>query len=192
MQLPPCNCHHAIYAHAPNGRPDSLIAALTGWSLPRRMKDSVKEFHLVADPVARKIAPAMTANLWGYNGQSPGPTTGAAEGARICTVVTDKLPEVTSVHWHSILLPSGMGGVTGLTQSPIAVGKPCLYPFVLQRAGTFMHHPHGDEMMRMAMGRMGPAAMQAWTQCPTQSRHGHRQPAAQSDGRRWTAMNAMQ
>ena len=38
--------------------------------------------------------------------------------------VTNKLPEVTSVHWHGILLPSGMDGVTGLTQPPIAVARP--------------------------------------------------------------------
>ena len=40
---------------------------------PWRMKDGVKEFHLVAEPVVREIAPGMNANLWGYNGSSPGP-----------------------------------------------------------------------------------------------------------------------
>jgi hypothetical protein len=69
--------------------------------------------------------------------------------------VTNKLPEVTSVHWHGVLLPSGMDGVTGLTQPPIAVGKTFMYEFVLQRSGTFMYHPHADEMVQMAMGMMG-------------------------------------
>ncbi|MES1162226.1 MAG: multicopper oxidase domain-containing protein, partial [Rhizobacter sp.] len=100
----------------PNGRPFHPVVTLNGWSLPWRMKDGVKEFHLVADPVVREIAPGMTANLWGYNGQSPGPTIEAVEGDRVRIFVTNKLPEVTSVHWHGILLPSGMDGVTGLTQ----------------------------------------------------------------------------
>ncbi len=139
----------------PNGRPYQPIVTLNGWSLPWRMKDNVKEFHLVAEPVVREIAPGMKANLWGYNGQSPGPTIEAVEGDRIRIFVTNKLPEVTSVHWHGVLLPSGMDGVTGLSQPPIGVGKTFMYEFVLQRPGTFMYHPHADEMVQMAMGMMG-------------------------------------
>ncbi len=139
----------------PNGRPYHPVITLNGWSLPWRMKDKVKEFHLVAEPVVREIAPGMKANLWGYNGQSPGPTIEAVEGDRVRIFVTNKLPEVTSVHWHGILLPSGMDGVTGLTQPGIAVGKTFVYEFVLQRSGTFMYHPHADEMVQMAMGMMG-------------------------------------
>jgi FtsP/CotA-like multicopper oxidase with cupredoxin domain len=139
----------------PNGRPFNPLVTLNGWSLPWRMKDGVKEFHLVAEPVVREIAPGMNANLWGYNGCSPGPTIEAVEGDRVRIFVTNKLPEVTSVHWHGILLPSGMDGVTGLTQPPIGVGKTFMYEFVLQRPGTHMYHPHADEMTQMAMGMMG-------------------------------------
>jgi manganese oxidase len=139
----------------PNGRPYQPIVTLNGWSLPWRMKDGVKEFHLVAEPVQREIAPGMVANLWGYNGQSPGPTIEAVEGDRVRIYVTNRLPEVTTVHWHGILLPSGMDGVAGLTQPPIPVGKTWVYEFVLQRSGTFMYHPHADEMVQMAMGMMG-------------------------------------
>ncbi len=145
-QLPPA---------PPTGRPFQPLVTLNGWSLPWRMKNNVKEFHLVAEPVVREIAPGMTANLWGYNGSSPGPTIEAVEGDRIRIFVTNKLPEVTSVHWHGVLLPSGMDGVTGLTQPPIEVGKTFMYEFVLQRPGTFMYHPHADEMVQMAMGMMG-------------------------------------
>ena len=139
----------------PNGRPFNPIVTLNGWSLPWRMKGNVKEFHLVAEPVVREIASGMKANLWGYNGQSPGPTIEGVEGDHIRIFVTNKLPEVTSVHWHGVLLPSGMDGVTGLTQLPIGVGKTFMYEFVLQRSGTFMYHPHADEMAQMAMGMMG-------------------------------------
>jgi FtsP/CotA-like multicopper oxidase with cupredoxin domain len=139
----------------PTGRPFQPLVTLNGWSLPWRMKDGVKEFHLVAEPVVREIAPGMKANLWGYNGSSPGPTIEAVEGDRIRIFVTNKLPEPTSVHWHGVLLPSGMDGVTGLTQPPIGVGKTFVYEFVLQRAGTHMYHPHADEMVQMAMGMMG-------------------------------------
>lgn len=139
----------------PNGRPYNPVVTLNGWSLPWRMNDNVKEFHLVAEPVVREIAPGMKANLWGYNGQSPGPTIEVVEGDRVRIFVTNRLPEETSIHWHGQRLPNGMDGVTGLTQAAIPVGKTYVYEFVAQRAGTFMYHPHADEMVQMAMGMMG-------------------------------------
>jgi FtsP/CotA-like multicopper oxidase with cupredoxin domain len=69
--------------------------------------------------------------------------------------VTNKLPEHTSVHWHGQRVPNGMDGVTGLTQKGIEPGKTFVYEFVARRAGTFMYHPHADEMTQMAMGMMG-------------------------------------
>lgn len=137
------------------GRPYNPVATLNGWSLPWRMRDGVKEFHLVAEPVVREFAPGMKANLWGYNGSSPGPTIEAVEGDRVRIFVTNKLPEHTTVHWHGVMLPSGMDGVGGLTQPHIPVGKTFVYEFTLLRAGTHMYHPHADEMTQMAMGMMG-------------------------------------
>ncbi|MDO8299985.1 copper oxidase [Lacisediminimonas sp.] len=137
------------------GRPFSPVVTLNGWSLPWRMNNNVKEFHLVAEPVVREMAPGMKANLWGYNGQSPGPTIEVVEGDRVRIFVTNKLPEHTSVHWHGQRLPNGMDGVTGLTQPGIPAGKTFVYEFEAKRPGTFMYHPHADEMVQMAMGMMG-------------------------------------
>ena len=139
----------------PNGRPYNPVVTLNGWSLPWRMRDNVKEFHLVAEPVVREVAPGMKANMWGYNGQSPGPTIEVVEGDRVRIFVTNKLPEHTSVHWHGQILPNGMDGVTGLNQPGIEPGKTFMYEFVARHAGTFMYHPHADEMAQMAMGMMG-------------------------------------
>lgn len=138
-----------------NGRLFHPVVTLNGWSLPWRMRDGVKEFHLVAEPVVREIAPGMQAHLWGYNGQSPGPTIEVVEGDKVRIYVTNRLPEPTSVHWHGQRLPNGMDGVSGLTQPAIPSGKTFVYEFVARRAGTFMYHPHADEMVQMAMGMMG-------------------------------------
>ena len=139
----------------PNGRPYNPVVTLNSWTLPWRMRDGWKEFHLVAEPVVREIAPGMKANLWGYNGQSPGPTIEAVEGDRVRLFVTNRLPEHTTIHWHGMILPSGMDGVGGLTQPQIGVGKTYVYEFLLKKSGTFMYHPHADEMTQMAMGMMG-------------------------------------
>ncbi len=138
-----------------NGRPYNPVVTLNGWSLPWRMKNGWKEFHLVAEPVVREIAPGMKANLWGYNGQSPGPTIEVVEGDKVRIFVTNKLPEHTSVHWHGQILPNGMDGVSGLTQPAIQPRKTFVYEFVARHPGTFMYHPHADEMAQMAMGMMG-------------------------------------
>lgn len=131
------------------------VVTLNGWTAPWRMNGSVKEFHLVAEPVERVIAPGMTARLWGYNGQSPGPTIEVVEGDRVRIFVTNRLPEHTTVHWHGQRLPNGMDGVGGLTQPHIPPGKTFVYEFIARRPGTFMYHPHADEMVQMAMGMMG-------------------------------------
>lgn len=141
--------------HPTTGRPYQPVVTLNGWSLPWRMKNGVKEFHLVAEPVVREIAPGMLAHLWGYNGQSPGPTIEVVEGDRVRIFVTNRLPEITSVHWHGQRLPNGMDGVSGLTQPAIPPGKTFVYEFEAKRAGTFMYHPHADEMTQLAMGLMG-------------------------------------
>jgi manganese oxidase len=139
----------------PNGRPYNPVVTLNGWTLPWRMNQGVKEFHLVAEPVERELAPGMTARLWGYNGQSPGPTIEVVEGDRVRIFVTNKLPEHTAVHWHGQRLPNGMDGVAGITQPHIPPGKTFVYEFEARRPGTFMYHPHADEMVQMAMGMMG-------------------------------------
>ena len=137
------------------GRPYNPVVTLNGWTLPWRMNAGVKEFHLVAEPVVREMAPGFKANMWGYNGQSPGPTIEVVEGDRVRVFVTNKLPEHTSVHWHGQRLPNGMDGVSGLNQRAIGAGKTFVYEFVARRPGTFMYHPHADEMTQMAMGMMG-------------------------------------
>ncbi len=139
----------------PDGRPYQPVVTLNGWTLPWRLRDGVKEFHLVAEPVVRELAPGCSAHLWGYNGQSPGPTIEVVEGDRVRIYVTNRLPEHTSMHWHGQRLPNGMDGVAGLTQPAIRPGETFVYEFVARRPGTFMYHPHADEMTQMAMGMMG-------------------------------------
>jgi FtsP/CotA-like multicopper oxidase with cupredoxin domain len=140
----------------PSSGPDyQPVVTLNGWTLPWRMNGDWKEFHLVAEPVMREFAPGMKAHLWGYNGQSPGPTIEAVEGDKVRIFVTNKLPEHTTAHWHGMILPCGMDGVGGLTQPHIDPGKTFVYEFELKHSGTFMYHPHSDEMVQLAMGMMG-------------------------------------
>ena len=149
----------AMAANAPllaqGNRARTPVITPNGTSLPWIMKDGVKEFHLIAEPVEREFAPGMKVKCWGYNGQTPGPTIEAVEGDRVRILVTNKLPEHTTVHWHGILLPNGMDGVGGLNQPHIKPGETYSYEFTLRQHGTQMYHPHADEMVQMAVGMMG-------------------------------------
>lgn len=131
------------------------VVTLNGWSLPHTLKDGVKEFRIIAEPVVREFAPGMLVNCWGYNGTTPGPTIEAVEGDRVRIFVENRLPEHTTIHWHGLILPNGMDGVGGLTQPQIKPGETYVYEFTLRQSGTFMYHPHADEMVQMAMGMMG-------------------------------------
>jgi FtsP/CotA-like multicopper oxidase with cupredoxin domain len=137
--------------------PGGQVAVTTpdGSTLPWHIVDGVKVGHLVAMPVAHRFAPGLEAECWGYNGHTPGPTIEAIEGDRVRIYVTNRLPEPTTVHWHGLILPSGMDGVAGLTQPAIQPGETFVYEFTFTIPGTFMYHPHYDEMTQMALGMMG-------------------------------------
>jgi len=124
-------------------------------TMPWKLENGVKVFHLIAEPVQREFAPGMLVNCWGYNGTAPGPTIEVVQGDHVRLLVTNKLPERTSVHWHGVRLPNGMDGVAGLNQPHIEPGETYVYEFTLKEAGTFMYHPHSDEMVQMALGMMG-------------------------------------
>jgi FtsP/CotA-like multicopper oxidase with cupredoxin domain len=126
-----------------------------GSTLPWKLVGGVKVYHLIAGPIAHEFMPGLQAECWGYNGQTPGPTIEAVQGDRVRFYVTNRLPEPTTVHWHGVRVPNGMDGVGGLTQRYIRSGETFKYEFTLLDAGTFMYHPHVDEMAQMGLGLQG-------------------------------------
>ncbi len=142
----------------PPGRPGvdyTPVVTPNGTTLPFRLVNDVKVFHLTAEAFTHEFAPGLRVTCWGYNGRTPGPTIEAVEGDRVRIYVTNKLAEPTSVHWHGVLLPAGMDGVAGLSQAPIPVNATFKYEFTLRQHGTLMYHAHYDEMVQQGLGLMG-------------------------------------
>ncbi|MEO5721063.1 MAG: multicopper oxidase domain-containing protein [Chthoniobacterales bacterium] len=131
------------------------VVTPNGVSLPWKIVDGVKVYHLIAEEVDHEFAPGLKAFCWGYNGRVHGPTIEAVEGDRVRIYVTNKLPAATTVHWHGLILPNGMDGVGGLNQRAIKPGETFKYEFTLRQHSTNMYHSHHDEMTQMAMGLMG-------------------------------------
>ena len=139
----------------PPGEHYQPVVVPNGRTLPFERRGGVKIFHLVAEPVHHQFAPGLDVTAWGYNGGTPGPLIEAVVGDRVRIYVTNKLPEPTTVHWHGVFVPAGMDGVGGLTQRYIDPGKTFKYEFTFTKPGTFMYHPHLDEMTQIALGMVG-------------------------------------
>ena len=139
----------------PGGLGYKPVVTPNGLTLPWKMVNGVKVYHLVAEPVTHEFAPGLVAECWGYNNRVHGPTIEAVEGDRVRIYVTNRLSAATTVHWHGILLPSGMDGVGGVSQKAIQPGETFKYEFTLKQHGTFMYHSHHDEMTQMQLGMIG-------------------------------------
>src|SRR5439155_7152875 len=89
------------------------------------------------------------------DGTVPGPEIRIRQGDPVRVVVSNKLGEDTTVHWHGIRLPNAMDGVPGLTQQPIRPGENFSYEFTPPDAGTFWYHPHADSLQQLGRGLAG-------------------------------------
>src|SRR5207237_9134411 len=117
--------------------------------------EAVKPFQRGAEPGKTELETGRVMHARGYYGQTPAPTIEAVKSDRVRILITNPLPEDTSVHWHGVLLPNGMDGVEGLNQPHIKPGETFAYEFTLRQSGTQMYHPHADESLQMALGMEG-------------------------------------
>ena len=119
------------------------------------MDGGVKVFRLTAAPVQWRVDDTHTMDAWAYNGQVPGPVIRARVGDRIRIVVTNHLPEPTTIHWHGVALPISQDGVPGISQDPIKPGKSFTYEFDLKAPGLAMYHPHFNTLAQQTKGLYG-------------------------------------
>ena len=122
-------------------------------NLAWEMDGGVKVFHLVAEPVKRRLVPFKMMEVWGYNGTCPGPTIQANQGDRVRIIFDNHLPESTTLHWHGLEVPPEMDGVPYMSQKPVPPGGRFVYEFTLHQEGTYFYHSHGA--MQEMMGMLG-------------------------------------
>ncbi len=110
-----------------------------------------RTYRLTATQFTQQIAnfPIRTATVWGYQapGQAPstpGPTLLARQGDRVQLVLTNDLPQPTTIHFHGMHEPNGTNdGVPGIDTSPIQPGETRTFPaFRPGHPGTFAYHTH--------------------------------------------------
>ncbi|MGR3435834.1 MAG: multicopper oxidase family protein [Shimia sp.] len=106
--------------------------------------------------LARDLAPT---ELWGFDAgggaSMPGPVLRAAQNDTFAEVISNDLPEPTSVHWHGLRLPNEMDGVPGVTSPLIEPGASRRIEFGLRDAGTYWYHSHMRSMEQVERGLYG-------------------------------------
>ncbi|TNE90290.1 MAG: multicopper oxidase family protein [Rhodobacteraceae bacterium] len=112
---------------------------------------------LTARPGMAQLAPGdyPETEIWGFDGQAPGPVLRARQGDRFERRLVNELQVPTSVHWHGIRIDNAMDGVAGLTQDPVAPGNTFDYAFDLPDAGTYWYHAHTQSYEQVARGLYG-------------------------------------
>ena len=76
------------------------------------------------------------------NGGLPAPILRWKEGQRVTLNVTNNLAHDSSIHWHGMILPTGMDGVPGLSFAGIKPGASFKYQFDVKQSGTYWYHSH--------------------------------------------------
>src|SRR6266446_4990780 len=142
-------------AHPGKGAATALLTMATPdlADLGHETDGNVKVFHLIAEPVKRKIAPFKAIDTWGYNGSCPGPTIQVQQGDRVRVVFENKLPESSSIHWHGLEVPIEQDGIPWISQKPVAPGEKYVYEFSVHQEGTFFYHAHSA--MQEMIGQIG-------------------------------------
>ena len=132
-------------------RPRIVEVVSAGRERPQR----IKEFRLETSVIGWTILEDQPVAAYAFNRQVPGPRIRVTEGDRLRLLVTNRLPDATSVHWHGLILPNEQDGAAEITQPPIEPGETYTYEFTARQAGTFFYHTHADNDRQQALGLYG-------------------------------------
>lgn len=93
------------------------------------------------------------------NGGIPGPQLRWREGDTVTLRVKNRLKDMTSIHWHGIILPANMDGVPGLSFHGIEPNGTYVYQFKVNQNGTYWYHSHSG--FQEQVGVYGPLVIDA-------------------------------
>ncbi len=130
-------------ASLPAARPRALLRLADGDTLA-----------LEAGMVRRHVA-GRSFIAYAFNGQAPGPLLQVERDARITVILTNRLDQPTTVHWHGIRLDHRFDGAAGVSQEPVPPGGRFAYELVFPDAGIYWYHPHVREDIQQELGLYG-------------------------------------
>ena len=96
---------------------------------------------------------AAETEVWGYDGQVPGPVLRLRKGEELRLRLVNKLDQPTALHVQGMRGPNAMDGVPGLTQAPVPPGGSFDYRFTPPDAGTYWYRPSAAPFAAEQKGR---------------------------------------
>jgi CopA family copper-resistance protein len=108
--------------------------------------ESVVDLEIQSLPL---VLNGRTGRAISVNGSVPGPLVRLREGQEAVIRVNNRLAEISSIHWHGLILPQPMDGVPGVTFGGIPAGGSFTYRFPVRQSGTYWAHSHsgGQELL---------------------------------------------
>lgn len=143
MALEPAASPWLPSGDAPLARRRELVHLETGDTL-----------RLEAGLVRRRLG-GRDHTMFAFNGQQPGPLIEVVRGAEVTVLLTNRLPEPTTVHWHGIRLENANDGIPGMTQPAVPPGGEYTYRLRFPDAGIYWYHPHVREDQQQELGLYG-------------------------------------
>ncbi len=122
---------------------------------PEITDDGVLQWELTASVIEWETEPGKIVEAYAYNGMVPGPQLRAEVGDRIRIILTNELPEPTTLHSHGLFVPPDMDGVPVISQPAIMPGESFTYEYTLRNAGSHMYHSHFMAEHQVPMGLLG-------------------------------------
>lgn len=120
-------------------RSEQLLTTLPLAQAPQVLRGSEIDLHI--GELAVNISGRTRRGL-GINQQLPGPVLRLREGDAVRLRVYNHLADMSSIHWHGLILPANMDGVPGFSFDGIASGHYYDYQFTLRQHGTYWYHSH--------------------------------------------------
>lgn len=131
-----------------------LILVSSASLLPIYAFAQTREYNLVVDDAKIAINGRVLKGM-NINGQVPAPLLEFNEGEDAVIHVKNNSSEITSLHWHGLLVPGEMDGVPGLNGfKGIKPNESFTYKFKIRQNGTYWYHSHSDA--QEARGLYGP------------------------------------
>ena len=122
---------------------------------PKILPDGTKEFDITAKVVDWEVEPGKVVKAWTYNGVVPAPEIHVNSGDKVRVVLTNELPQSTSLHFHGIQVPNVMDGVDPYTEAPTTPGGTHTYDWIAKGPAVGIYHSHHNAEQQIPDGMFG-------------------------------------
>ena len=102
-----------------------------------------RTYDLTIERQVREVEPGRKASVITLNGTVPGPVLRFTEGETGTVRITNRLKEMTSIHWHGLLIAGENDGAPGFNGfTGIEPGATFTATLPLRQSGTYWYHAH--------------------------------------------------